>query len=404
MIKKFAIVAIITAIALFGTIISPDKSANAQVMYQAFIYSGAATVDGQPVPDGFEITAHVLDYSSGPVTVKNGKYSGLSIWPCLSEYVIEVVRGKEIVTTLCVSDDQYLKQIVSFRLDGTIVTADETDKFVANGVPWRKNNFNLTFPNLPVPTPTPTPVLPTPTSTPVPPAPTATPILPTATPTPTATPSVALPAIYSGAVVVAGAMVPQNAELVARIGEYQSLPAVIREELYKNLVLDPDDPALIGSDVAFYLNGVKSRTIHTYQSGASEKSLDLIFIGLPTATPVPPTATPVLPTATPMSPSATPVPPSATPLPPTPTPTPTPMPPTPTPTATATPVPPTATPMPPKPTPTVSATDGVSATGCLAGGNITSTAATANLLLLGGPLGLVAVLKISHRSRRKRRE
>jgi hypothetical protein len=405
MIKKLTIAAIITVVALLGTFVSPEKSANAQVMYQAFIYSGEATVGGKPIPNGLKITAHVLDYSSGPVTVKDGKYSGLSIWPCLLESETAIVRGKETVTTQCSSDDQYLNQTVSFRLEGSIVLADETDKFVANGVPWRKNKFNLTFPNLPVPTPTPTPILPTPTPTPILPTPTATPIPPTATPTPTATPSVASPAIYSGTVVVAGAVVPEEAELVARIGKYQSLPAVIQEQLYKNLVLDPGDPALIGSDVEFYLNGVKSRTVHTYQSGASEKSLDLIFIGLPTATPVPPTATPNPPTVTPVPPTATPVPSTATPVPHPPTATATPMPPTPTPptpTPTAVPVP-TSTPVAPEIISTLPATEETSATGCLAGGNISSTAAAANLLLLGGPLGLVAVLKRSHRTRRTRR-
>ena len=96
MIRKLTILAIITAFTLFGTVVIPDKSANAQVMYQAFIYSGTANVDGKPVPDGFEITAHVLDYSSGPAKIKNGKYSGLSIWPCLLESVTEFLEAKRL--------------------------------------------------------------------------------------------------------------------------------------------------------------------------------------------------------------------------------------------------------------------------------------------------------------------
>ena len=58
MIKKLTIAAIITVVALLGTFVSPEKSANAQVMYQAFIYSGEATVGGKPV---------FHDYATGSV-------------------------------------------------------------------------------------------------------------------------------------------------------------------------------------------------------------------------------------------------------------------------------------------------------------------------------------------------
>ncbi|MCH8247894.1 MAG: hypothetical protein IH951_16030, partial [Bacteroidetes bacterium] len=154
-----------------------------------------------------------------------------------------------------------------------------TDTFVVSGVPALKSNFALSFPAPPTPTPT------------------ATPVPPTATPTPLA----ALPALYSGFVIVAGGTVPDRPELVARIGDYQSLPASIDGEQYRNLVVDPDDIGLVGQTVEFFLNGVKARNTDAYESGKVDRDFDLVFIGLPT-----PTATPtVTPTSTPVPPVAT---------------------------------------------------------------------------------------------------
>ncbi len=209
---------------------------------------------------------------------------------------------------------------VTFHLGD--VQAMETGTYRSAGRPEIKTGFNLTFPSVPEPTPTPPPVPPTPTVKPV----------------------QALPGVFSGTIVVAGGTVPAEAVLVARIGSYESLPASIQGESYRNLVVDPGDTSALGQAVEFFLNGVKSRNDVSYESGMQRHDFDLVFTGLPTPTP---TVTPVPPTATP-EPTATP-----TPVPPTPTPEPT---------ATATPLP-TATPVPTAtPEPTATATPAPTAT------------------------------------------
>ena len=78
---------------------------------------------------------------------------------------------------------------------------------------------------------------------------------------------VARPAIFSGHVVVAGTIVPEDATLFARIGTYESLPALIVDGEYLNLVVDPGDISLVGQIVEFVLNGVVSKTTAIYRSG-----------------------------------------------------------------------------------------------------------------------------------------
>ena len=274
------------------------------------VYSGTATAGGAPVPDGYRIVARVVanvgTYQSAPVTVRGGRYGALEVSP----------PGVE-----------FSGRTVTFHLGD--VQAMETGTYRSAGRPEIKTGFNLTFPSVPEPTPTPPPVPPTPTVKPV----------------------QALPGVFSGTIVVAGGTVPAEAVLVARIGSYESLPASIQGESYRNLVVDPGDTSALGQPVEFFLNGVKSRNDVSYESGMQRHDFDLVFTGLPTptptVTPVPPTATPE-PTATP-----TPVPPTPTPQPtatPTPLPTSTPVPTaTPEPTATATPEP---TMAPPTPAPT----------------------------------------------------
>ena len=349
-----------------------------------FIYSGAATAGGAPVPDGFTIRGQVGSYTSEPVPVVDGGYDLLTVNP---------------------ADVSFNNIQIVFLLDG--VQADQTDTYRAAGIPLLKLDFDLTFPKLPEPTPTPTPI----------------------PPTVTPTPRVALPAAYAGQIIVAGATVPENAVLVARIGDdYESLPAIVNSDTgeYSSLVLNPDDFELVGRQIEFYLDGFRSGTTATYVGGTFEGNFALIFTDLPspTPTPLPPTATgtptPVPPTATA---TATPTP-TPTPVPLTATPTVSPVPPTATPTpepATATPVPPTSTPPPPStatPTATATATppapDQVGtgtpeapeaqeeANGGACGstfGHTPPLTGLANMLLLLAPLGLVATLRRRRRAR-----
>lgn len=355
--------AVAAAIAGAGPLLTGQAQAQ-EFPLQPVVYLGTVTVSSGQDPNGLLITARVLDYESEPAEVADGKY----------------------VLSVLIPDKTYAGETVTFHLEG--VPAEETDTSVApGGLPVIKTQ-DLTFPSLPEATPTPTP---TPGPTPG----------PTATPTPTRTPAPTGPAVYKGDLIVVGGTVPPEAELVARVGTYESAPAVIQDQGYINLVVSPTDQSLIGQTVQFFLNEVPSAPPSppvTFQFGEF-RTVNLIFVGLPTPTPtpVPPTPTPsptVTPTPT-QTPTATatptPVPPTATPMP---TATPTPVPPTPTPTS----VPPTpvvtvVTATPP-PAPTATATPEPSGGGCGSTfGQAPALAGLGNVLFLVAPLALIAVVR-----------
>ena len=381
--QKVIFTAFAALAALMAFLASIEQSSAQGLPPMPFIYSGSATIDGTPVPDGYTVHAQVGEYTSMPVAITDGRYALLSVTP---------------------SDSSFSGTEISFFMAD--VPANEKDVFVLAGTPVMNLNFDLTFPNLPVPTPTPTPI----------------------PPTPTETPRVALPAAYSGTIIVAGMPVPENATLVARIGgDYESLPAVVdRTTGAYNLVIAPNEFNLLGRTVTFFLNGVASEMIDTYRNGAFVGNFPLIFTGLPmpTATPTPtatpmPTNTPVptpvpmntpvpttAPTATPM-PMNTPVPTTATPV-PTNTPVPTAAPTAsvpPSATASTVVMPPTATATPVTAalaaTPTQSAVpDGQGGGAC--GSTFSHTpplTGLGNMLMLMAPLGLVVVMRRVRRNR-----
>ena len=376
---RLVIVAVVTAAAAVAAV---DETARAQAEEPGPIfYSGLAKVGGTPVPAGLILVARVVAggvaYESPPVTVgEGGRYRGLIVVP---------------------PDSSFAGKTVSFHLEGVQAQTTFTLPTPLSGGPTLERIFDLSFLALPGPTPTPSPT-------------------PTITPTVTPTPEVALPAVYSGALAAAGADIPADAVLVARMNGYQSLQALVQGETYRNLVVDPGDISLVGHTLEFYLNGVKAARTDIYRSGAFSRNFDLVFVGLPSPTPTntpTPTAT-LTPTRTAthtVTPTPTPTPthtrtprPTAT---PTQTPTPTPTPtatatatPIPTPTATAThtptptvtptptpapspaPPPPTATPLPiPTPVPTGG--------GCWPFRTGPATAGLANVLSLLAPLGMV---------------
>ena len=189
------------------------------------IYSGAVTAAGSPVPDGFQLTARIRDYETEPAIISNGKYQLLVVQP---------------------PNDSYHRGIVTFHIGDQ--KAAQIDTFVLGGLPTIKNGHDLSFEALPAATPTPSPI----------------------PPTPTATPQVALPSAYAGTIIIAGGSVPQDSVLVARVGDYETLPAIIRGNNYSGLVLDPQDFSLIGERVEFILNGFTSSNTGNYHSGASK--------------------------------------------------------------------------------------------------------------------------------------
>jgi len=293
---KFFSVARYFTLILFGILlIFSSNNLNASTALPMQFSGSASLEDGSPVPDGYKVVAKVLDFQVYPSTVNNGKYWALTVGPSGDSYV-----GATINFYLCYLGSDCTEQ-------GNIL-ANESTPYLASSGFTVKNDFNLTFPSLPVPPPTPTPIV-----------------------------TVAQASTYSGFIIVADSVMPSGAQLIAKIGDYVSEPAVIAAPFYLDLIVDPKDLSFVGSTVEFYLNGFKARTTTTFISG-EQKSIDIIIVGYPqpTPTPVPPTATPVplppTPTPIPISkkistklseivPTATSVPPTATSVPPTATPT-----------------------------------------------------------------------------------
>ena len=370
------------------TILPSDTFAQGGLPPGGITYYGNATIDGEPVPDGYTIVGRVGDYESKPVIVEQGRYVALSV---------------EAEASLA-------GQTVTFFLGD--IQANETDIYDARpgAVPHIETGFNLTFSGLPAPTPAPTSV-PEPTASPSDtpqPAPTSQP----AEPPPSPTPEVAEPMVFiSGLVVVLGvSQAPADSILVARVGDsYQSEPAaaIAEDGTYGGLVVDPGDSIFTGGEIRFFLDGVQARTTAVFTPGKLESDFDILFTDyptpVPTHTPIP-TSTPIpTPTDTPL-PTRTPVP---TPAPPTSTPVPTQTPaPTATPAPTSTPAPsPTSAPPPPsapissQPPPAPTATPEESG-GCFSAANVSPLTGAANLLLLAAPLGFIIGVRNARRTRK----
>ena len=206
------------------------------------VYSGQLVASGGVVPKGAELVARVGSYVSPPALVEGQGYRNLVVDPGNVAMV-----GRE----------------VAFLLNG--VVAQTTDTYISG---TRNSDFLIAFPALPTPEPTPTP-------------------------TSVSTPEVALPSVYSGDLVVSGGVVPEGAELVARVGSYVSLPALVEGQGYRNLVVDPGNVAMVGREVAFLLNGVVAQTTDTYISGTRNSDFLIAFPALPTPEPTStPTAEP----------------------------------------------------------------------------------------------------------------
>ena len=94
----------------------------------------------------------------------------------------------------------------------------------------------------------------------------------------------AFPSVYSGSIVVAGAEIPTNAVLTAKIGDYTSPPAIISGDSFQNLVISPGNPTFIDKPIIFMLNNVQSEPINELYTPGSTKDIKLFFVGLPVET------------------------------------------------------------------------------------------------------------------------
>ena len=314
-----ALAALIAMFWAFGALVLSSESVFAQAP-NPMLFKGTVRVDGSPAPDGYSIFARITgtggeEYQSPTVVTSSGRYPFLTVAP-------PSLHGIG-------ASSPFNGQRITFYLDGA--PANEDAIFMASGAPSNAMiTLNLTFAAPPTPVPTATPI-------------------PTATPVHTSTPTVANPMTFgTGLIVAISGDVSTDATLIARVGDYRSEPATIAPDgKYYGLIVNPKDPALIGQEIKFFLNGIESRTTREFKSGETVNGFDIIFelpeIPTVTATPDPPTITPAPP------PTITPAPPpTITPAPP---PTITPAPPptiTPVPLPTITPVPPPASaPIPP---------------------------------------------------------
>ena len=304
---------------LLMTVLTTQLISAQELPQMPDVYSGTAKLsNGANMPDGIKIIARVLDYESASVEVEDGKYLSLVVTPLEARFLSKINASNECSLTTKVVENYSASNCVSFHaviydVSGEViidcVQASQVRAYTGFNI---ENGLNLIFDRLPTIPPTPTPIPPTATPTPV----------------PTATPLAAQPAIFSGTIIVAGSDVPEGAELIAVItSDYTSAPAFIIGDEFKNLVIDPVDPKYIGLEIIFLLNGIPSSGTVTFESGARNKELEIVFSGLPTPTAVPameeaepePTNTPVPPTPEPTAttvpePTPTPVPPTVTPV------------------------------------------------------------------------------------------
>ena len=109
----------------------------------------------------------------------------------------------------------------------------------------------------------------------------------------TATPQVVNPAVYEGRLFVTGSNVPEDAVLIARVGDYESQPATIEGDNYSLLIVHPTDPSAVGQLIEFYLNGFRSDSVDSFESGKFAANFVLVFVGFPTPTPSPTPTAPV---------------------------------------------------------------------------------------------------------------
>ena len=189
-----------------------------------------------------------------------------------------IIKNGNYVLTVGPPDAGFAGMAVKFYFND-IVMAEQGETFNIQSSMNLRSGYTLTFPDLPTPTPTPTN-------------------------TPTPTPVIPKVGIYSGRIFSAGGNIPEGATLVARIGSYTSEGIQLNGDIFKNLIVDPQDPDAVGQEIQFFLAGVLSRTQTKFKSGDMVSELDLVFVGLPeaTATAVPPTVVPptvVPPTAVP---------------------------------------------------------------------------------------------------------
>ena len=97
---------------------------------------------------------------------------------------------------------------------------------------------------------------------------------------------VPLPTLYSGKVTVQGANVPDGLRLVAAIGEYESLPVLVKEGRYSGLTVGPPNASYEGQTIHFFLASdlerVRAAETDTFQAGGTPQ-LKILALAFPRA-------------------------------------------------------------------------------------------------------------------------
>jgi hypothetical protein len=236
-----ALVAVFSSVA-FAQSISPT------------IYSGSVSIGGNPAPDGLTVVARINDYESDGVLTKNGRYSFLIVLPPTIDYFIETI---------------------TFHIPEHALQAKETDVFTGSTAQFEKALTFLAVEGLASgPTPTPGPAA-TATPTPIPTQPVWQPSTP--------------PVVYFGNVTVNGQPAPDGLIIVARIGDYESEPAVTSNGSYTRLEVNPSSSVYLFKGTTFHIPayGVQAFETVLFLGGPAERQFDLTFPVLPDPTPTP---------------------------------------------------------------------------------------------------------------------
>ena len=243
------------------------------------VFSGTITVNSGESPDGSLLVGRIFDsngtilYTSNSVQVSDNNYIALTLGP-----IEPVVVGKEIKF---------------YFLCGEIPCTDSASETITYASAQVKFRYSLTFADVP------------PTQAELDAVAKAKadaeaaakakadadatkkqPQTEAATTTKIATKietesQTAFPSVYSGSIVVAGAEIPTNAVLTAKIGDYTSPPAIISGDSFQNLVISPGNPTFIDKPIIFMLNNVQSEPIDELYTPGSTKDIKLFFVGLP---------------------------------------------------------------------------------------------------------------------------
>ncbi len=266
------VAALIAAVTVGGLTLQDRAEAQGLPELRTAIYQGNVTIDGEPAPNGFELTARIRNsagdviYTSAPTIVGNtvdSRYTALVVGPAPE------AEGRVIEFWL---DDQVISTNVS-------VFAPILNGQVCLGCSWTLpllRTLDLDFPTAPVATPTPSP-----------------------TPTPTAV--VLLPSLYSGQVLAGSSIPPDGTPIFAQVGDYTSPFASIEDGRYQ-VVVNPVGEEYLDAPVVFFIGELRAVQSVPFKGNEFLDSLNLIFPNLPP----PPTPTPE-PTATP-EPTRTPTP------------------------------------------------------------------------------------------------